>query len=192
MQASDDHGNGANQNSRESGKAKKNGNKTKCSQKNKRPVGGLEPTSDAFLSDFRPTTSDSKDSGQSQAETKKRGNFNPRRRNNKSEPSGSAVKESQDEGPSDEPSQSQPRRLSAVGSDAANQASPGQGHRRQWYQRRRKAAQSETLSGEASRAWSSNTLHPSTNATSSDSANAADPGTGPDSAAKGVKPTTGV
>ena len=92
------------------------------------------------------------------------------------------MKDSPDDGPSDEPSQKQPRRLSAVGADAANQAASGQSHRQQWHQRRRKAAQSDTVSGEASGAWSSDTLHPSTNATSSDSANAADA----TAAAKGV------
>ena len=123
------------------------------------------PTSGATLSDSRPTTSDSQNSGQSQAETKKRGQFNPRR-GNKSEPSGRAMKNSQSDGPSDEPLQNQPRRLSAVGAGAASSA---QGHRPQWYQRRKKAAQSEAVSGEASGAWSSDTLHPSTNATSPDS-----------------------
>lgn len=52
-----------------------------------------------------------------------------------------------------------------------------QGPPRQWYQRRKKAAQSETLSGETSGVWSSDTLLPSTAETSSDSANATDPAT---------------
>ncbi len=79
--------------------------------------------------------------------------------------------------PSDELQQDHPRRLSTVGTDAANQSTSGQGPRRQWYQRRKKAAQSETLSGETSGPWSSDTLRPSTAETSSDSANAADPAT---------------
>lgn len=191
-QASQDHADEAHQHSHESGNVKKSG--AKRNQKNKGPVAGSETTSDIALSDSRPTTSDSKNSGQSQPEIKKkRGNFNPRRSNNKSEPSGSAVKSSQSDGPSDEPSQNQPRRLSAVGTDAANQASSGQGQRRQWHQRRRKAAQSETLSGEPSGAWSSDTLHPSTNETSSDSANAADPTIGPHDAVAGdVNAATGI
>lgn len=192
LQASQDHADEAHQRSHGSGNVKKSG--AKRNQKNKGPAAGSETTSDIALSDSRPTTSDSKNSGQSQPEIKKkRGNFNPRRSNNKSEPSGSAVKSSQSDGPSDEPSQNQPRRLSAVGTDAANQASSGQGQRRQWHQRRRKAAQSETLSGEPSGAWSSDTLHPSTNETSSDSANAADPTIGPHDAVAGdVNAATGI
>lgn len=171
-----DDGTEANQHSHESGNVKKNG--AKRNEKNKGPTAGSELTSNTVLSDSRPTTSDSNNSGQSQSETKKkRGKFNPRRGNSKSEPGGSAVKSSQNDGPNDEPSQNQPRRLSAVGTDAANQTSPRQGHRRQWYQKRKKVAQSETLSAEASGAWSSDTLHPSTNETSTDSANAADPAT---------------
>ena len=158
------------QNSHEIGNSKKNANKNKRSQKNKGPAAGSVPTS----SDSRPTTSDSKDSGQSQPETKKRGNFNPRRGNNKSEPSGSAMRNSQSDEPSDGPSQKQPRRLSAAGTDGASQASGGQAQRHQWHHRRRKVAQSDTVSGEASGALSSDTYHPSTTATSSDSANAAD------------------
>ena len=162
-------------NSYESGNSKKKGNRNRRNQKNKGPATGSLPTSHAFPSVSRPTTSDSKNSSQSQTESKKRVNFNPRRSKNKSEPSGSGMKDSPNEdGPSDEPSQKQPRRLSAVGADAANQAASRQGHRQQWHQRRRKVAQSDTLTGEASGAWSSDTLHPSTNATSSDSANAAD------------------
>lgn len=175
-QALNDDGTEANQHSHESGNVKKNG--AKRNEKNKGPTAGSELTSNTVLSDSRPTTSDSNNSGQSQSETKKkRGKFNPRCGNSKSEPGGSAVKSSQNDGPNDEPSQNQPRRLSAVGTDAANQTSPRQGHRRQWYQKRKKAAQSETLSAEASGAWSSDTLHPSTNETSTDSANAADPAT---------------
>ena len=165
------------QNSHESGNSKKNGNKNRRNQKNRGPAPGSVPTSEAALSDSRPTTSDSKNSGQSLPETKKRGNFNPRRGNNKSEPNESTIRNSQSDGPSDEPSQNRPRRLSVVGADAANQASSGPGHRHQWNQRRKRAAQSETLSGEASGAWSSDTVHPSTNATSTDSSNAADPAT---------------
>ena len=100
--------------------------------------------------------------------------MNPRRGRNKSEPTGSNVNISQSDGPSDEPPQKQPRRLSAVGTGAVNGASSGQGHRHQWYQRRKKAAQSETLSGEASGVWSGDTLNPSTTVTTPDSGSAAD------------------
>ncbi|CAD6570642.1 MAG: hypothetical protein ASARMPREDX12_003784 [Alectoria sarmentosa] len=188
-QTSDDHGNEAHQPSHESNSVKKNG--AKRNQKNKGSATGSEPTCDAVLSDSWPTTSDSKNLGQIQPENKKkRGNFNPRR-GNKSEPSGPTVKSSHNDEPSDEPPRNQPRRLSAAGTDAANQASSGQGHRRQWYQRRRKAAHSEIPSGEASGAWSSDTLRPSTNETSSDSANATGPTTRPHSAAGGVGFATG-
>lgn len=190
LQASQDQGSGAPLHNHESGNVKKKG--AKRNQKNKGPAAGSEPAPDAVLSDSRPTTSDSKNSGQSHLETKKRGNLNTRRGNSKSEPSGPTVKGSQNDGPNDESSQNQPRRLSAVGTDAANQASSRQGHRRQWYQQRRKAAQSETLSGEASGAWSSDTLHPSTNQTSSDSADASDPTIGSHSAAGGANSTAGV
>ena len=101
------------------------------------------------------------------------------------------MKSSENDGPRDGPSQNQPRRLSAVGTDAAKQASSGPGRQRPWNQRRRNAAQSETLSGGASGAWSSDTLHPSTNATSSDSANAGDPTNGSHSAPGGEKSTNG-
>ena len=174
LQVSHEPGNKPQQNSQESGNSKKNANKNKRNQKNKGSVAGSLPTSEAFLSDSRPTTSDSKNSSQSQSENKKRGNPNPRRGNNKSESSGSAMRNTQSDGPNDEPSQTQPRRLSAVGADAANQATSGQPHRHQWHHRRKKVAQSDTLSGEASGAWSRDTLQPSTNETSADSANAAD------------------
>ena len=124
-----------------------------------------------MLADSRPTTSDSKTSAQSQPETKKK---RGRRGNSKSEPNGSAGKGSDNAGPNEEPFHNQPRRLSAVGADAAQQTASGHGQRRQWHQRRKKAVQSETMATEASGAWSSDTLHPSTNATSTDSANAAD------------------
>ena len=175
LQASHDGGTEAHQHSHQSGNAKRNGNVNKRSQKNKGPAAGPEFISDAVLSGSRPTTSDSKNSGQSQPEIKKkRGNSNARRGNNKSEPSGLAANGSKDDRQNDEPSQNQPRRLPTVGTDATNQAASGQGHRHPWYPRRRKVAQSETLSGEASGAWSSDTLHPSTNETSLDSANVAD------------------
>lgn len=171
LQVFHNDGSEALQNGHESGNFKKNANKNKRNQKNKGPAAGSVPTS----SDSRPTTSDSKDSGQSQPETKKRGNFNLRRGINKSEPTGSAaMRNSQSDGPSDGPSQKQPRPLSAAGIDGASQASVGQAQRHQWHHRRRKVAQSDTVSGEASGAWSSDTYHPSTTATSSDSANAAD------------------
>ena len=171
LQVSHEPGSKTQQNNHESGNSKKTANKNKRNQKKKGSVAGSLPTSEAFLSDSRPTTSDSKDSSQSQPEAKKRGNPNLRRGNSKSEPTASAVRNSQSDGPSDEPLQTQPRRLSTV---AANQTSSGQPQRHQWYNRRRKVAQSETLSGEASGAWSSDTLQPSTNDTSCDSANAAD------------------
>ena len=171
LQVSHETGSKAQQNSHESGNSKKIANKNRRNQKKKGSVAGSLPTSEAFLSDSRPTTSDSKNSSQSQPETKKRGNPNLRRGTSKSEPMGSAMRNSQSDGPSDEPLQTQPRRLSTV---AANQTSSGQPHRHQWHNRRKKVAQSETVSGEASGAWSSDTLQPSTNETSCDSANAAD------------------
>lgn len=166
---------------------KKGGVKNKRSQKNKGLAVGSEPTTGAVLSDSRPTTSESQNSSQSQSETKKRAKSNLRRGKNKSEPASS-----QNAGLTDEPSQDQPRHLSAVGTDAANQASSGHGHRHQLNQRRKKAAQSETLSGGASGAWSSDTLHPSTKETSLDSANAADPTIGSRSTAKDADSAPGV
>ena len=171
LQVSHEPGSKTQQNSHESGNSKKIANKNRRNQKKKGSVAGSLPTSEAFLSDSRPTTSDSKNSSQSQAETKKRGNPNRGRGNSKTEPLGSATRNSQSDGPSDEPLQTQPRRLSTV---AANQTSSGQPHRHQWHSRRRKVAQSETVSGEASGAWSSDTIQPSTNDTSCDSANATD------------------
>ena len=174
-----DHGASGHQQHNTSTNAKTNGGKNK-SQNDELIDISEQPSKEATLANQTNNGGDQLDD-----KTKSR-NLYQCRRNNKSEPSGSALQYSQLDGPNDRPatSREQSRRVSSP-------SDPPGGMKRDHGQKRRRdrnwriksksnftAVRSGTSSGETSSAWSSDTLHPPTpdapQTTPSDNATPAD------------------